>query len=79
MQATGTTGCNNFTGPAQGGTGTVTFGPLATTRPACAPDGAEVEQAVLQVLDGAVAATVDGNTLELTRPDGFGLRLTARG
>ncbi|CAM3230896.1 META domain-containing protein [Prescottella defluvii] len=74
-QATGTTGCNRFNGPAQVGDGTVTFGPLASTKMACPADVTEVEQSVQHVLDGEVTYTIDGNTLTLMRADGTGLGL----
>ncbi|MCX5042529.1 META domain-containing protein [Aldersonia sp. NBC_00410] len=79
---TGNTGCNNFNGPATvsepaSGT-TIEFGPLATTRMACEPDLAEVEQSVLAVLSGTVEATVDADKLTLRKPDGTGLVLRAQ-
>ncbi|PTR31781.1 heat shock protein HslJ [Rhodococcus sp. OK519] len=74
-QATGSTGCNRFNGPAQVGDGTIDFGPLATTRMACPTDVAEVERAVLHVLDGEVTYTIDGAVLRLTKADGTGLGL----
>ncbi|MFZ2178437.1 MAG: META domain-containing protein, partial [Rhodococcus sp. (in: high G+C Gram-positive bacteria)] len=79
--AAGSTGCNNFTGPAtiseSNGRTTIEFGPLATTRRACEPDLAEVERAVLAVLSGTVEATVDASELRLHKPDGTGLLLRA--
>ncbi|MGO4202456.1 META domain-containing protein [Rhodococcus sp. TAF43] len=74
-QATGSTGCNRFNGPAQVGESTVMFGPLATTRMACPTDVAEVEQAVRHVLDGEVTYTIDGDTMKLMRADSTGLGL----
>ena len=52
----GSTGCNRITGRAtvSGSPAVIEFGPLATTRMACAPEVAEVEQAVLRVLKGTV-------------------------
>ncbi len=79
---TGSTGCNNFNGPAtvsESDTGnTIEFGPLATTRRACEPDLAEVEHAVLGVLSGTVDATVDADQLRLKKSDGTGLVLRAQ-
>ncbi|WP_430333401.1 META domain-containing protein [Rhodococcus sp. ACT016] len=74
-QATGSTGCNRFSGPVRVGDSTITFGKLATTRVACPDDVADVERAVLHVLDGEVTYTVDGPVMKLTRPDGTGLQL----
>ncbi|MDH6282075.1 META domain-containing protein [Prescottella agglutinans] len=74
-QATGSTGCNRFSGPVRVGDSTITFGKLATTRVACPDDVTDVERAVLHVLDGEVTYTVSGPTMELTRPDGTGLHL----
>lgn len=79
--AAGSTGCNNFTGPATVSESRdrtrIEFGPLATTRRACEPDLAEVERAVLAVLSGTVEATVDGSELRLHKPDGTGALLRA--
>lgn len=75
-QVTGSTGCNRFSGPVRVGDSTITFGPLATSRMACPDDVAEVEQAVLHVLDGEVTYAVDGATMRLTKADGTGLGLT---
>lgn len=75
---TGSTGCNTFTGTAQISGDTVTFGPLATTRMACAADVAEVERAVLTALDGSTTATVDSDRLRLMNANGNGLGLHAQ-
>jgi len=47
-QVTGSGGCNKFTGSYASGEGTLTFGPLATTRMSCA--GLETETAFLKAL-----------------------------
>lgn len=75
---TGNAGCNRVNGTADVYESTIVFGPLATTRMACPDEVAEVERAVLHVLDGEVQAVVDSDTLRLTKPDGYGLELTAR-
>ena len=79
--ATGSTGCNRFTGPATvteaEGRTTIEFGPLATTRMACAPEIAEVETFVTGVLAGTVEASIDADELRLTKADGSGLVLNA--
>ncbi|RVW11624.1 META domain-containing protein [Prescottella agglutinans] len=74
-QATGSTGCNRFSGPVRVGDSTITFGKLATTRVACPDDVADVERAVLHVLDGEVTYTVEGPTMTLMQADGTGLQL----
>ncbi|MFE3293328.1 META domain-containing protein [Rhodococcus sp. NPDC059234] len=74
----GSTGCNRFTGTAEVSGDTVTFGPLATTRMACPEDVAQVERAVLAVLDGPTTATIDSDRLRLMRADGHGLGLHAQ-
>jgi heat shock protein HslJ len=68
-------GCNRGGGHAQvREDGFVVFGPLALTRKACERDAAQVEAAVLAVLDGEVAAAFDGEgNLVLT---GKGTHLT---
>lgn len=79
--ATGSTGCNRYTGPATvtetAGRTTIEFGPLATTRMACAPEIAEVETFVTGVLTGTVEASIDADELRLTKSDGSGLNLNA--
>ncbi|MGW4481480.1 META domain-containing protein [Rhodococcus triatomae] len=75
---TGSTGCNSFTGRAEVSGETVTFGPLATTRRACVPELAEVEQAVLATLTGTATATVESDRLQLMNTNGTGLGLRAQ-
>lgn len=70
------TGCNNGSTTAEVGEGTLTFSPMAMTRMACGEDASKVENYVVQVLDGEVTATVDGNSLTL-RKGQSGLVFTA--
>ncbi|WP_137724351.1 META domain-containing protein [Prescottella subtropica] len=78
-QVSGSSGCNRFSGPVTVGDSTITFGPLASTKMACADEAvAEVERSVLHVLDGEVTYAVDGPTMRLTKADGTGLGLRAR-
>ncbi len=76
----GSTGCNRFSGPAEVGDGTITFGALATTLAACIdPETTEIERHILGVLAGETTYVVDGPTMTLTAEDGTnGLGLTAR-
>ncbi|WKG05823.1 META domain-containing protein [Mycolicibacterium sp. HK-90] len=76
----GSTGCNRITGRAtvSGSPAVIEFGPLATTRMACAPEVSEVEQAVLRVLKGTVQTSIDADELKLTGTDGNGLVLRAQ-
>ncbi len=72
---TGNAGCNTFVGTATVGTPTlsgtsVSFGQIVTTKKACEGPAADVETAVLLVLNAATQATVSGNTLEITGPSG---------
>lgn len=76
--AGGSTGCNQFSGPAEVSGTTVTFGPLAVTRRACIGDADEIERSILRVLDGPVQTGVDADQLRLTRDDGYGLVLRAQ-
>jgi heat shock protein HslJ len=76
----GSTGCNRFTGTARIGDGTLTFGPLGTTRMAC-PDAevTAVENHVLAVLAGETTYEIDAATMRITAPNGVdGLGFTAR-
>ncbi|MFC7447414.1 META domain-containing protein [Rhodococcus daqingensis] len=75
---TGSAGCNRITGTAQVAGDKVTFGPLATTRMACEPEVAEVERAVLNVLNGETTFTVDADRARVMQADGDGLGLRAR-
>ena len=59
---------------------TITFGPLALTRMACGPEQTELENAVVAVLAGEVAYTIESDTLELrttTDAGEIGLNLIA--
>jgi len=69
----GFSGCNRYTGGFSGegrsSHGTpIKFGPLASTMRACV-DGAELEQAFLQMLDSVDAYRISGQTLELLSGD----------
>lgn len=64
------TGCNSGGGTATVEGTTITFGPVITTKMACAdPAGRKTEAAVLGVLDGAVTWSVTERSLRLTKGD----------
>jgi heat shock protein HslJ len=64
------TGCNAGRSTATVSGSTITFGPVMTTKKACADRaGRETESAVLAVLDGAVEWSVTEKTLTLTKGD----------
>ncbi|HYO43314.1 MAG TPA: META domain-containing protein, partial [Candidatus Limnocylindrales bacterium] len=71
------TGCNKGNGSAAIAETAITFGPIATTKMACAGPAGEVEQLVLAVLAGDVAWTIDADALAL-RGAGGGLDLRAQ-
>jgi heat shock protein HslJ len=71
------TGCNRGNGAAAIAATAITFGPVATTKMACAGPAGEVEQQVLAVLAGDVAWTIDADVLQLRGAAG-GLDLRAR-
>jgi heat shock protein HslJ len=73
----GFTGCNQFGGTATERDGQITFSELAVTRMACSDEIMRLESAILSVLDGTVDASIEGDRLTLTHPDGLGLRLRA--
>jgi heat shock protein HslJ len=75
-RVTGSTGCNELQGKVARGTGTLTFGELATTRRACPGDAGKLEQTLLGNLKGDVSYEIDANRLEL-RAGGNGLDFTA--
>ena len=58
-------GCNTGSGSYTLGEGTIAFGPIATTKMACAEDAMALEAAVLQVLTGEATYTIDADTLTL--------------
>jgi heat shock protein HslJ len=79
-QAAVATGCNNGSGAVEVGDGTLTFGPLATTRKMCPDELMALETFTLQVLDGEVTYTIDGDRLSIRKAaaDGeIGLEYTA--
>jgi heat shock protein HslJ len=71
------TGCNKGHGSAAIGETAITFGPIGTTRMACAGPAGEVEDQVLKVLAGDVAWTIDADVLWLRGAAG-GLDLRAQ-
>ncbi|WP_169512972.1 META domain-containing protein [Actinopolymorpha alba] len=75
-KVTGSTGCNQLSGPAAVVGKTIEFGPIVTTKRACQPDVARLEQIVLAVLDGTVQFSIDSDRLRLDHPGGKGLVLT---
>ncbi|MEV0292349.1 META domain-containing protein [Nocardia sp. NPDC050710] len=74
----GSAGCNRMTGTAtvDPSGSPVTF-QIGTTKMICPPEVMEVEQTVLQALDGKATATVDANLLTLRNDNGYGLTLRA--
>ena len=70
-------GCNTGSGPATLGEGTITFGPIATTRMACEGPAMDAESQILQVLQGDATYEINGNGMTLTSPGG-GLVLIAQ-
>ena len=64
------TGCNTGRGSYTMGPSTLTFGPIATTRMACAdPAASQVEQTVLGVLSGGIIWGIDDGPLSLRNGD----------
>jgi heat shock protein HslJ len=69
-------GCNRISGTFEQRDQVVEFGPLASTKKACPKPQAQVEQAMLGVLDGPVPYAIAGDQLSLTGTDS-GLTFTA--
>lgn len=71
-KASGFAGCNRFSGTFESQGTSLSFGPVATTRMACAsPDGVmEQEQAFLKALETVSTARFEGDRLELRTRDG---------
>ncbi len=62
----GLAGCNNFSGSATIGEGTIEFGPLASTRMACTDDATtQLETQYLAALDEAATWTMAGDSLTI--------------
>lgn len=77
--ASGSGGCNNFTGPYQWSGKSLKMGPLASTRRACTDDSASrQETAYLQALDATRTWQVEGKTLILSGDSGQLARFTAQ-
>ncbi|MFE7800774.1 META domain-containing protein [Nocardia sp. NPDC057440] len=72
----GSGGCNRLTGRATIAGSDVTF-QVGSTRMLCPPEVMDVENAVLEALDGRTTATIDANTLTLRNDRGNGLSLRA--
>ena len=70
-RVTGSGGCNRFSGSYEAGEGTLSFGPLASTRMAC--PGMETETAFLRALEGTRRFRLVGRHLDLE--DGHGVVL----
>ena len=60
-------GCNTGSAPVEITDTTITFGPLMLTRMACPEPQTTLENAVVAVLDGEVAYTIDGDNLQLRK------------
>lgn len=71
------TGCNEGSAPYQLAGTKIGFGDVVITKKACEPDLAQLEQAVLAVLQGEVEFAVDADRLRLDHPSGKGLQLRA--
>jgi heat shock protein HslJ len=63
--ASGSGGCNTFQGTYETSANELTFGPLASTKKACADDVMSVEQSYLTALQNAASYTIAGNTLTI--------------
>jgi heat shock protein HslJ len=69
-QASGSAGCNRFTGRWRADGATFGVQPAATTRMACTEAAMTQERAFLQALQSVSWFLVDGDRLELRRPSG---------
>lgn len=72
----GSAGCNRLSGRWTQAAASLSIGPLATTRMACAPAAMQAEQRVLALLAGPLAVVFDGDGgATLIARDGRRLRL----
>jgi heat shock protein HslJ len=67
------TGCNDFVGPYETDSGTISIGPLAGTLKACPDPLMAFEAAYTAALERAATYVVDGDVLTLTGPEGASL------
>lgn len=71
QRVSGDAGCNRFTAAVSHGPTTLTFGPAATTRMACAEPGrADFERAFLSLLPQLTRWRLEGDRLTLATADG---------
>jgi heat shock protein HslJ len=62
-------GCNTGGGDATIGDDVIDFGPIALTRMACMGPAMDVENFVMEVIDGKVRYSIDADALTLTNGD----------
>ncbi|MEU6314730.1 META domain-containing protein [Streptomyces sp. NPDC047014] len=78
LAVSGNLGCNRFSARATGEGAHITFGPLTSTRMACAGPVGTVEQALTSLFAASpLTWRIDGQNLTLTAPDGKGLTAKA--
>jgi heat shock protein HslJ len=70
QSASGSSGCNSYSGEYTLTQDGISFGQMATTLKACPQPLMEQEQTYLTVLQAAEEATLDGDTLTLSGPEG---------
>ena len=68
--AVGNGGCNQFGGDFQYDNNSLTFGPLASTMMACAPEVMEQEAAYLSALGTATGFSIADGMLQINYPEG---------
>jgi heat shock protein HslJ len=76
-QIGGSTGCNQFGGPATFEEGTVAIGDLVSTKMACDPAVMAQETFVFEVLGAASTWEIEGDRLRISAADGRALEFTA--
>jgi heat shock protein HslJ len=76
-RASGSDGCNLFSGSAAVSGRSISFGPLASTKRAC-PVGNVLAGAFLRALEGAVRYRISAGRLVLNHPDGHVLVLSSQ-
>jgi heat shock protein HslJ len=77
-EATGSTGCNDYTASVEPSRTQLTFGQMSVTERGCVEAGVmETEQFVLALFQGELQVDIDGDRLTLRGPDGNGLSFTA--
>jgi heat shock protein HslJ len=69
-KVSGSSGCNTYNGSYEATGNTITFGAIATTQMACAPDKMATEAQYLKLLGEATTYEISGRSMSMSNADG---------